>query len=106
MKPAPSQRLRSAPPLTPELAHQLYGERGLVEIAELTTPARRLTQALDARLGSLADIDVLFTGWGCPPIGDRVFAIAPLLASHHAGALGAKCLRLGHLMIEEFKRWQ
>jgi len=29
-----------------------------------------------------------------------------MLTPHIAGALGSECLRLGRLMIDEFKRWQ
>jgi phosphoglycerate dehydrogenase-like enzyme len=29
-----------------------------------------------------------------------------MLTPHIAGALGGECLRLGRLMIDEFKRWQ
>jgi len=80
MRPAPSQRLHSALLVTPELAQRLYGERGLTEIAEITNLAPPLDpRVLNAQLDQLAQTDVLFTGWSCPPIDARVLAAAPKL---------------------------
>ncbi len=75
-----STRPNSVLLLSPAAARQLYGERGLAEIAELTAMAPRLDPSnLDAQLGLLAKAEVLFTGWGCPPLDARVLAAAPRL---------------------------
>ncbi len=75
------KRPRSALLLEPATAALLYGPEGLEEIrgtSELVVtiddPARL---ALEPQL--LADVEVLFTGWGCPRLDARVLAAAPRL---------------------------
>ena len=76
-----SSRPNSALFLRPTTAQQLYGEQGLAEIAELTALVGPPIdpQTFEPNSSLLAEAEVLFTGWGCPPIDERVLATAPKL---------------------------
>lgn len=79
--PSMPSRPASALLLAPEMAQRLYGPAGLAEIAAITAPAGPALdpQDLAANLAGLAKAEVLFTGWGCPPLDVRVLAAAPEL---------------------------
>lgn len=73
-------RPRGALLLSRDSALNLYGEPGLAEMAELTRLAPPIDpQSLESNLDSLAEAEVLFTGWGCPRIDTQMLAAAPRL---------------------------
>lgn len=58
----------------------LYGFEGLAEIATMTDLVATIApRELGNRLAELADVEVLFTGWGCPRIDATILAAAPRL---------------------------
>ncbi len=60
---------------------RLYGPAGLEGIAALTDLAEPALEpaTVHAQAHRLASIEVLFTGWGCPPIDSTLLAAAPRL---------------------------
>jgi phosphoglycerate dehydrogenase-like enzyme len=49
---------------------------------------RGVADVVDAEIGALGDVELLLTGWGCPPIDEAVLAAAPRLRAivHAAGS--------------------
>ncbi|HUG11705.1 MAG TPA: hydroxyacid dehydrogenase [Opitutaceae bacterium] len=75
------RRPKSALILAPETALLLYGEAGLAEIRSASELVVTIDDpsSLAARPAILAEVEVLFTGWGCPRIDGSVLAAAPQL---------------------------
>ena len=64
--------------------------------ARLFTPRslarlRDVAEVADAEIGALGDVELLLTGWGCPPVDEAVLASAPRLRAivHAAGSAKA-----------------
>lgn len=75
------KRPKSALLLEPATADLLYGSEGLEEIrrtSELVAIIEDPTQ-LRAQPQLLADVEVLFTGWGCPRLDAAILMAAPRL---------------------------
>jgi phosphoglycerate dehydrogenase-like enzyme len=79
---------------SPVAIETLFGVGELARIGQLChildrRPMRRLDDA--AARDILADVEILVTGWGCPPIDDRVLLAAPRLrlVAHAAGSVRA-----------------
>src|SRR6059058_331759 len=47
-----------------------------------------VADVVDAGIGALGDVELLLTGWGCPPVDEAVLAAAPRLRAivHAAGS--------------------
>lgn len=77
----PSTKPQSVLLMAPEMARHVYGPAGIDEIARITDLLSGPC-SLDFLLENpnlLAATEVLFTGWGCPPIDDFVLKAAPRL---------------------------
>ncbi|GAA1187551.1 hydroxyacid dehydrogenase [Nesterenkonia xinjiangensis] len=89
--------------MAPATDEALIGEAGRAEIAE---HARLLTDmpltdfSTPEAEALLGDVEVLITGWGCPPVGEAQLAAAPKLRAiiHTAGSVR------GHVGPEVFAR--
>ncbi|WP_232109947.1 hydroxyacid dehydrogenase [Streptomyces buecherae] len=103
-RPADTVRPRAALAMAPEAADGVLDAAALAALAELTdlVPPPALADFTTERARRvLADTELLITGWGCPPIDERVLAAAPRLRAiaHTAGSVrghvGAACWRRG-----------
>ncbi|MFE6778575.1 hydroxyacid dehydrogenase [Streptomyces sp. NPDC057702] len=103
-RPTGTHRPRAALAMAPEAADGVLDAGALRALAELTdlTPPPALTDfATERARRVLGDTELLITGWGCPPVDDRVLAAAPRLRAivHTAGSVrghvGAACWRRG-----------
>jgi phosphoglycerate dehydrogenase-like enzyme len=78
---SPRVRPRSALVLEPATARLLYGEEGLGEIARMSELIARIDvpSSLAREVHQLAQVEVLFTGWGCPRLDETILDAAPNL---------------------------
>ncbi|MFC9328905.1 hydroxyacid dehydrogenase [Kitasatospora sp. NPDC057015] len=75
-----------------DLVGRLFDDRTLARLAELADldPARVLDDfTTQEAVTSLAEVEVIVSSWGCPPIDDAVLAAAPRLRAvvHAAGSI-------------------
>src|SRR5205085_2622842 len=60
---------------------RLFTERSVARLGDVA-------DVVDADIGALGDVELLLTGWGCPPVDEVVLAAAPRLRAivHAAGS--------------------
>ncbi|MEV7085780.1 hydroxyacid dehydrogenase [Streptomyces sp. NPDC093085] len=89
--PAPA-RPRAALAMSPQAARAVLDPATLTRLGEICdlTPPPVLDDLTTARArAALADVELLITGWGCPPLDETVLAAAPRLRAvvHTAGTI-------------------
>ncbi|MFJ2675669.1 hydroxyacid dehydrogenase [Streptomyces sp. NPDC087525] len=94
MSTAPTERARprAALAMKPDAAAAVLGPETLAAlgaVCELTPPPVLDDFTTDRARATLADVEILVTGWGCPPLDQAVLALAPRLraVAHTAGTI-------------------
>lgn len=90
--PPPPRRPRAVVAMTPDAASAVLPPEALAAlggVCDLAPPPALDDFATDRARAALADAEILITGWGCPPIDERVLAAAPALRAvvHTAGSV-------------------
>ncbi|MFB6977893.1 hydroxyacid dehydrogenase [Streptomyces scopuliridis] len=85
-------RPRAALAMRPDAAAAVLGPETLAalgEVCELTPPPVLDDFTTDRARATLADVEILITGWGCPPLDRAVLDLAPRLraVAHTAGTI-------------------
>ncbi|MFD3911964.1 hydroxyacid dehydrogenase [Streptomyces sp. NPDC058603] len=94
MSTAPTERARprAALAMKPDAAAAVLGPETLAAlgaVCELTPPPVLDDFTTDRARATLADVEILVTGWGCPPLDQAVLDLAPRLraVAHTAGTI-------------------
>ncbi|MFC7343545.1 hydroxyacid dehydrogenase [Saccharopolyspora griseoalba] len=82
--------MKAAVAMSAEAADAVLDQRALGELAAVCELVPGVIETFDdAALAALRDVDVLVTGWGCPPVDEAVLTAAPRLRAivHTAGTV-------------------
>lgn len=90
--PAHPRRPRTALAMSPDAASAVLSPASLAalaDVSDLASPVALDDLTTDRARATLADVEVLVTGWGCPPLDAGVLAAAPALRAvvHTAGTV-------------------
>ncbi|MFJ5724879.1 hydroxyacid dehydrogenase [Streptomyces sp. NPDC093149] len=90
--PTGRNRPRAAVAMKPDAATALLDARSLAalgEVCDLAPPPVLDDFTTDRARATLADVEILVTGWGCPPLDEAALAAAPRLraVAHTAGSV-------------------